>query len=320
MTQHKRRIARPKGLIVLAGGLTLALGLAGCSGGGGDPLASEAPSESAASGAAETIVVGSADFPESSTLAEIYAGALNGAGIPAETKLGIGSREVYLPALEDGSIDLIPEYTGALLVGVDPDTELVDAGEIVDALPGALPEGLVILEPSDAENKDAMVVTQATAEKYSLESIEDLAKVCDQLTLAAPAEFAERVQGLIGLKDKYGCEFKEFTPIGDSGGPLTVDALLKDDVQVADIYTTTPAIEENDLVVLEDPLQNWPAQQVVPLASSQTVSDQAVEVLNKVSAELTTEDLIDLNQAVSGDQKMDPSEAARMWLEEKGFI
>ncbi|MDN3482202.1 ABC transporter substrate-binding protein [Arthrobacter sp. APC 3897] len=319
MTQHKRRIARPRGLTVLAGGITLALGLAGCSGGGGDPLASESPSESAASGAAETIVVGSADFPESSTLAEIYAGALNGAGIPAETKLGIGSREVYLPALEDGSIDLIPEYSGALLVGVDPDTELVDAGEIVDALPDALPEGLVILEPSDAENKDAMVVTKATAEKYSLESIEDLAEVCDQLTLAAPAEFAERAQGLAGLKDKYGCEFKEFTPIGDSGGPLTVDALLKDDVQVADIYTTTPAIEENDLVVLEDPKQNWPAQQVVPLASSQAVNDQAAEVLNKVSAELTTEDLIELNQAVSGDQKMDPSEAARMWLEEKGF-
>ncbi len=319
MTQHKRRTARPKGLSVLAGGFTLALALAGCSGGCGDPLASESPSESAASGSGETIVVGSADFPESSTLAEIYAGALNGAGIDAETKLGIGSREVYLPALEDGSIDLIPEYTGALLVGVDPDTEIVDAGEIVDALPDALPEGLVILEPSDAENKDAMVVTKATAEKYSLESIEDLAEVCDELTLAAPAEFAERAQGLIGLKDKYGCEFKEFTPIGDSGGPLTVDALLKDEVQVADIYTTTPAIVENDLVVLEDPKQNWPAQQVVPLAS-QAVSDEAAEVLNKVSAELTTEDLIDLNQAVSGDQKMDPSEAARMWLEEKGFI
>ena len=112
MTQHKRRIARPKGLTVLAGGITLALGLAGCSGGGGDPLASESPSESAASGATETIVVGSADFPESSTLAEIYAGALNGAGIPAETKLGIGSREVYLPALEDGSPEVLTSQQG----------------------------------------------------------------------------------------------------------------------------------------------------------------------------------------------------------------
>ena len=319
MMQHKRRNSRPTGLTVLAGGFTLALALASCSGGGGDPLASESPSASAASGSTETIVVGSADFSESETLAEIYAGALNAAGIPAETKLSIGSREVYLPALEDGSIDLIPEYTGALLVGVDPTTDLVDAGDIVDALPDALPEGLVILNPSDAQNKDAMVVTKATAEKYSLESIEDLAKVCDQLTLAAPAEFAERAQGLTGLKDKYGCEFKEFTAIGDSGGPLTVDALLKDEVQVADIYTTTPAISENDLVVLADPLQNWPAQQVVPLASAQALSDEAVAVLNKVSAQLTTEDLIKLNQAVSGDQKLDPSEAAKTWLQDKGL-
>ena len=316
MKQHAPRKSRRKALTVLAGGLALAL--AGCSG-GGDPLQEESTAAASGSASGETLVVGSADFPESSTIAEIYAGALNAAGIPAETRLGIGSREVYIPALEDGSIDLIPEYTGALLVNVDPETELVDPGEIVDALGEKLPENLVVLEPSEAEDKDAMVVTAATAEKYQLTSIEDLAKVCGELTLGAPAEFAERTQGLAGLKDKYGCEFKEFTAIGDAGGPLTVDALLKGDIQVADIFTTTPAIEENGLVVLEDPKQNWPAQQVIPLVADDRVSDQAREVLDKVSAQLTTEDLISLNQAVSGDQKLDPSEAAKDWLEEKGL-
>ncbi|MCQ1994819.1 ABC transporter substrate-binding protein [Arthrobacter sp. zg-Y1171] len=314
--QHPRPNARRKALAVLAGGMALAL--AGCSG-GGDPLENETTAEASGSSTGQTLVVGSADFPESSTIAEIYAGALNAAGIEAETRLGIGSREVYIPALEDGSIDLIPEYTGALLVHADPETDLVDAGEIVDSLEEKLPENLVVLEPSDAEDKDAMVVTAATAEKYQLESIEDLAKVCGELTLGAPAEFAERTQGLAGLKEKYGCEFKEFTAIGDSGGPLTVDALLNDDVQVADIYTTTPAIEENGLVVLEDPKQNWPAQQVIPLIADDRVSDEARDVLNEVSAQLTTEDLIALNQAVSGDQKLDPADAAQDWLEEKGL-
>ncbi|MCQ1955194.1 ABC transporter substrate-binding protein [Arthrobacter sp. zg-Y826] len=314
--QHPRPNARRKALAVLAGGMALAL--AGCSG-GGDPLENETTAEASGSSTEQTLVVGSADFPESSTIAEIYAGALNAAGIEAETRLGIGSREVYVPALEDGSIDLIPEYTGALLVHADPETDLVDAGEIVDALGEKLPENLVVLEPSEAEDKDAMVVTAATAEKYQLESIEDLAKVCGELTLGAPAEFAERTQGLAGLKEKYGCEFKEFTAIGDSGGPLTVDALLNDDVQVADIYTTTPAIEENGLVVLEDPKQNWPAQQVIPLIADDRVSDEARDVLNEVSAQLTTEDLIALNQAVSGDQKLDPADAAQDWLEEKGL-
>ncbi|MCQ1999378.1 ABC transporter substrate-binding protein [Arthrobacter zhaoxinii] len=314
--QHPRPTARRKALAVLAGGMALAL--AGCSG-GGDPLENEATPEASGSSTEQTLVVGSADFPESSTIAEIYAGALNAAGIETETRLGIGSREVYIPALEDGSIDLIPEYTGALLVHADPETDLVDAGEIVDSLSEKLPENLVVLEPSEAEDKDAMVVTAATAEKYQLESIEDLAKVCGELTLGAPAEFAERTQGLAGLKEKYGCEFKEFTPIGDSGGPLTVDALLNDDVQVADIYTTTPAIEENGLVVLEDPKQNWPAQQVIPLIADDRVNDEARKVLDEVSAQLTTEDLIALNQAVSGDQKLDPAEAAQDWLEEKGL-
>ncbi|MDM7989935.1 ABC transporter substrate-binding protein [Arthrobacter sp. zg-Y877] len=315
MKHHARRSSR-QALAVLAGGMALAL--AGCSG-GGDPLENESAPEPSGSSTAQALVVGSADFPESSTIAEIYAGALNAAGIPAETRLGIGSREVYIPALEDGSIDLIPEYTGALLVEVDPETDLVEPGEIVDSLTEKLPENLVVLEPSEAQDKDAMVVTAATAEKYQLESIEDLAKVCGELTLGAPAEFAERTQGLAGLKEKYGCEFKEFTAIGDSGGPLTVDALLNNDVQVADIYTTTPAIEENGLVVLEDPKQNWPAQQVIPLIADDRVSDEAREVLDKVSAQLTTEDLIMLNQAVSGDQKLDPSEAAQDWLEEKGL-
>ncbi|MCC3272800.1 ABC transporter substrate-binding protein [Arthrobacter zhangbolii] len=316
MMQHASRNPRRKALAVLAGGMALAL--AGCSG-GGDPLENESAPAASGSSSEQTLVVGSADFPESSTIAEIYAGALNAAGVPAETRLGIGSREVYIPALEDGSIDLIPEYTGALLVEVDPETALVDPGEIVDALGEKLPENLVVLEPSDAQDKDAMVVTAATAEKYQLETVEDLAEVCGELTLGAPAEFAERTQGLAGLKEKYGCEFKEFTAIGDSGGPLTVDALINDDVQVADIYTTSPAIEENGLVVLEDPKQNWPAQQVIPLIADDRVSEEAREVLNSVSAQLTTEDLIALNQAVSGDQKLDPSEAAQDWLEEKGL-
>ena len=319
MMQHQRRNSRQKGLTVLAGGITLAFALAGCSGGGGDPLNAESPSDSGTDGAAETIVVGSADFAESTTIAEIYAGALNAAGIPAETKTGIGSRQVYLPALQDGSIDVIPDYTGNLLGEIDPENTVVDADEIVKALPDQLPEGLTILEPAEAEDKDAMVVTAATAEKYGLESIEDLAEVCDELVLGAPPEFAERPYGLDGLKEKYGCEFKTFTPIGDGGGELTVNALLNDEIQVADIYTTSPAIEENDLVVLEDPEQNWLAQQVVPLVVADAVSDEAADVLNRVSAELTTEDLISLNTAVSGDQKLDPKEAAEDWLAEKGL-
>jgi osmoprotectant transport system substrate-binding protein len=163
------------------------------------------------------------------------------------------------------------------------------------------------------------VVTAATAEEYGLTSITDLAEVCGELTLGAPAEFAERPYGLPGLKEKYGCEFKSFEPINDGGGAITLQALISDQIQVADIFTTTPSIEDNGLVVLEDPENNWLAQQVLPLVKEDRIDDAAAEALNRVSGMLTTEDLISLNRAVSGDRKQNPKDAAADWLREKGI-
>lgn len=302
----------------LAAGVGIALALSAC-GGGGDPLSG--PTTSAGSPAAGgSLVVGSADFPESQTLAEIYAGALNAAGITASTKPNIGSREIYFKAVQDGSVDVVPDYSGNLLSHVDPEAPEVSAEDVYKALPEKLPEGLGVLEPAKAENKDAMVVTKATAEKHQLTSIEDLAKVCKDFTIAAPATFETRPYGFPGLKKNYGCELKALKPFSDGGGNLTLQALLKDEVQVADIYTTTPSIADNDLVVLEDPKSNFKAQQVLPLYNSAKMTDKAKEALNAVSRILTTEDLINLNRAVSGDQKQSAKDAAAGWLKEKGIV
>jgi osmoprotectant transport system substrate-binding protein len=298
-----------------AAGLSVLLAATAC---GGSPLATT--SSSGGTAAAGSVVVGSANFPESATIAEIYAGALNAAGVTATTKLNIGAREVYVKAVEDGSIDVVPDYTGNLLGYLDPKTTATTPGEVVAALPIAMPSGLSILTAAAAVVKDAMVVTAETAAKYSLKSLEDLAKVCNKLTLGAPPEFQTRPYGLAGLKAKYNCVPAKFTPISDGGGPLTVKALLNNDVQVADIFTTSPAIPENKLVVLTDPKNNWLAQQVVPLVKTDKVTDAAKAALDRVSALLTTEDLIALNTEVSGAQKMDPKDAAAAWLKDKGII
>jgi osmoprotectant transport system substrate-binding protein len=317
MTHFMRTTPGRRAVLGLAAGFAAVAALTGC-GGGGNPLSSETTAAAASGSAGGSVVVGSADFPESATVAEIYAGALNAAGVTATTKLNIGAREIYVKAVQDGSIDLVPDYSGNLLGYLDPANTVSDAAGVMKALPAKLPSGLSVLEAAPAEDKDAMVVTKATAEKYSLKTIEDLAKVCDQLTLGAPPEFQERPYGLPGLKAKYNCVPK-FTPIGDSGGPLTLKALLNDEVQVADIYTTTPSIEDNDLVVLNDTKNNWAAQQVVPLVKTDKVSDTAKTALNNVSKQLTTEDLINLNRMVSGNQKMNPSDAAAQWLKDKGI-
>ena len=296
-------------------GAALLLGLTACEG-GGDPLAGDGGS---AESAVETVTVGSADFPENEILAQLYVGALESAGIQTETNLSIGSREAYVGAVQDGSIDVIPDYSGNLLLFADPQATASSAEEIMAALPEALPDDLIVLEPAQAQNKDTLVVTPETAQQYELESIADLADVCDQLVLAATPEFAERAYGLKGLEENYGCVPASFEPINDGGGPLTLQALLDGDVDVADIFSTTPSIAENDLVVLEDPENNFIAQQVVPLTAQDRLPQEAVDALDELSGKLTTEDLIGLNQQVSGENPISTADAAQQWLSANGY-
>ena len=203
---------------------------------------------------------------------------LNAAGVTATTKPNIGSREIYFKAVQDGSVDVVPDYSGNLLSHVDAQAAEVTPEDIFKALQGKLPQGLAVLDPSKAEDKDAMVVTKATAEKYQLKSIEDLAKVCKDLTMAAPATFETRSYGFPGLKTKTG-QLKALEPFSDGGNNLTLRLCLNDEVQVADILTTRPSIADNDLVVLEDPKNNFKAQQVLPLYNTAKVTDKAKEAL-----------------------------------------
>lgn len=132
------------------------------------------PTTTPATGA--TIKVGSANFPENVVLAQIYAEALKAAGATVTTQLNIGSRETYIPALEDGSIDLIPEYSGTLLQYFDKTATATSSDDVFAALPAALPATLTVLDQSEAQDADAVVVTKETADKYSLKTIADLAK------------------------------------------------------------------------------------------------------------------------------------------------
>lgn len=123
-----------------------------------------------------------------------------------------------------------------------------------------------------------------------------------------------------GLKKVYGVEDVDFTAISDSGGPATVKALKDGDVDVANIYSTTPSIAANDLVTLEDPENLIAAQNIVPLINEAKASDTVEDTLDAVSEQLTTEDLIELNGRVDGDEKADPAMVAKEWLQEKNLI
>lgn len=267
----------------------------------------------------DAVVVGSFAFPESEILAEIYYQALDAEGIDVEKSFNIGPRQATIPALQDGSIDLIPEYNGNLLAYYNPDytertTEEVD-GALGDAVSA---DELRVLESAEAEDKDAYVVTRETAEANDLTEIGDLSALGD-FQLGANPQFGELGYGIPGLEEVYGVTGAELRPIEDFGGPDTVAALVDGTVQVADIYTTSPALVAEDLVVLEDPENLISSQNIIPLIADSAFTDEIAEVLNAISAALTTDDLIALRDRVEGDEKASAADAAADWLEEKGL-
>ncbi len=273
------------------------------------------------SGDLKSIKVGSADFTESKIIAEIYAQALEANGFTVSRQFGIGSRETYIPAVQDHSIDLIPEYTGNLLQYFDAKSAATTPDAVLLALFQALPGDLSILTPAPAEDKDTLAVSEATAQRWNLKSIADLAQRSAEVKVGAPSEFQTRQTGLVGLKEKYGLDIApaNFVAISDGGGPATVQALTGGTVTAANIFSTSPAIEQSKLVVLEDPKNVFLAANVVPLVASQKMSTDLKTVLDAVSAKLTTEALIQMNTAVEGNKGIDPDEAAGKWIADNGF-
>ena len=269
----------------------------------------------------KSIVVGSGDFPESEIVAEIYAEALQANGFEIGRRMGIGSRETYVPALKDHSIDLVPEYIGNLLLYFAPDSTATMLDDVELELYKKLPGDLSVLTPSPASDTDTVTVTGGTAGDWNLKTIGDLAAHSPDVRFGAPSAFETRPSGLPGLRQKYGLNIApgNFVAINDGGGAVTVRALVEGKVTAANIFSTSPAMLQNHLVALEDPQHNFLAGNIVPLVNSQKKSDHLKDVLDAVSAKLTTAGLAGLNAAVSGNSGIDPDQAARNWVRDNGF-
>lgn len=303
----------------LAAGTTALVAACGSSSGSSNPLASgsSAPASSAGSSASSTVVIGSANFPENEVLADIYAGALKAKGVNVQTKLNIGSREVIYKLIQSGQLTVLPEYNGALLDFLDAKSPANTTSEVDQALASKLPATLKVLDPAQAEDKDGITVTQATASKYSLKSIGDLAPVASKLVIGGPPEFRTRQQGIVGLKNLYGLTFKAFKPL-DTGGPVTIAALKGGQVDVADVFTTDPSITQDHFVTLADPKNLYSAENVIPLVYSPGVNQTIIDALNAVSAKLDTATLLKLDTEVQAEKK-DATAVAQEFLTNAGL-
>ncbi|WJY67702.1 ABC transporter substrate-binding protein [Corynebacterium auris] len=293
---------------------TLTLSACGTS----DPFAEQGPAPADPAGA-ETVVIGTANFPESEIIGRIWAEALRQEGFEVTMTSGIGSREVYLGALQEGNINVVPEYSGNLAQFYGELPEGADESDVDKALGESLPAGLEVGDFSEAESKDAYRVTRELAEQYGLETIADLDKL-DSIVIAAPPEFTERPYGPQGLSSVYGIDPAkvEVNPISDGGGPLTVQALIGGAANVANIFTTSPALLEDgseaDLVILEDTERLIPPQNVLPVFAANSLPEGALDVINAANAVLTTEDLEAMNLRNVGNERAEPEEIARDWV------
>lgn len=300
-----RRIIRSR--VIGATFVALALVAAAC--GSGDDSDTEGP----------TIVVGSTNFGEQEIVGEIYAQALENAGYPVDTRFQLGTREVVNPALKSGEIDLMVEYTGTLLT-FEGGTASTDSdathSDLVDVMAD---QGITVLDYTPGQDRNGFVVTPEVAAELNLETISDLAEYNGTLVLGGPPECPDREFCLIGLQDVYGLEFASFQPL-DTGGPLTVAALDGGEIDVGTMFTSQGIIAEKGYVLLEDDQSLQPADNLVPIVRTAVIDeydDALTELLNDISAEITTAELSELN--LRFDQGEDADTLASEWLADNGF-
>jgi osmoprotectant transport system substrate-binding protein len=304
---------------VLGAVLLALLLIASACGSGGDDDGNGGGGGAGGEGEAKgSIAVGSDAFPEAQIVGEMYALVLEQEGYEVERQLDIDSREVRLPAMESGEIEVAPEYLASLLSVLDPKaTGSTDPAAVTEDLQPLLEEkGLEILPYSEAVDTNAFVVTQETADEFGLSKVSDLAGVAGDMTLGAPAECPKRPYCIPGLKDVYGIEFGDYRPL--EYGAATAQALSAGAIQVALLFSTDPLIEENDFVLLEDDKNLQSADNIAPLATQEVASD-VEPVLQPVTDALTTDKVTELNKRVAVDQE-DPADVARDFLEQEGIL
>jgi osmoprotectant transport system substrate-binding protein len=269
------------------------------------------------------VVVGAFDFTESVLLANLYVEALVAHGISARLAGSTGPREFLEPALEQGNVDILPEYLGTAVTFLQRSSSVTPEGapathELLTSLFSE--RGIDVLSYAPAENRNEIVVTRAFAEDNQIRNISDLYPLANRLIFGGPPECEDRPLCLIGLRGLYGLEFKEVRSL-DSGGPFTAAALAAGEVDVALLFTTDPAIDVEEFVVLKDDLNLQPPENIVPVVRRAVLRqhDALGGVLDRVSQHLTSKDLRALNRDIAGDVGL-ASFVTRKWLADEDLI
>jgi osmoprotectant transport system substrate-binding protein len=262
------------------------------------------------------ITVTSFDFPESETLAELYGQLLRQHGYPVEVVARLGPREIVQPALEQGRVDLVLGYLGSTLNFLyEKRVATADPRATHARLTRALTSrGISVLAFAKAEDRNGFVVTGDLARQRQLERISDLAPIARQLTFGGPPECPDRPLCLKGLQDVYGLQFARFEAMPSR--TTTADALETGEIDLGMLETTNGNLADRDLVQLNDDRRLQPAENIAPMMRTETADaygSRLVRVINNLTAQLNTRDLIQMNQRVEL-EGVKPAAVAADWL------
>jgi osmoprotectant transport system substrate-binding protein len=310
-----RRPGRPRWPTVLLACSLLAALLAGCQHGAGPAGPARAR--------AGPVVVASFNFPESEVLAAIYGLALRHAGIPVRLQLNLGPRELVEPALEQGLVDLVPEYLGTALASIEPhpSVTMTDPVAVRAALARTFAAwNVAVLTPAPAQDQNGVAVTHATAARLHLRTVSDLRRTAGGLSLGGPPECPSRPYCLPGLRSAYGLRFARFLAFGTE--PQRVTALRYGVVSAAVLFTTDGNLADGSLVLLTDNRHLQPAENVVPVVTAPALARYGARLtraVNAVSAQLTSAGLLFLNWRIEVAGHSVLAEA-RAWLERHGIL
>ena len=323
---------RPRLLLISAA--LAALALTAC-GDGASPAASRITADPSAAagnalptqGGSGAIVIASANFPENQILAEVYRQALATAGYEATVK-PLTTRPNIVAALASDDVQVEPDYIGSLTEFLNKEKNGPSAPRVANgnlaattakARELAAGKGLEVLTPSPAQDQNAFAVTRAFSEQNKVTKLSDLTAYKGPLVLGGTPECKTYSLCQPGLEKTYGLTFTGFEQT-DLGGTLSVSKLKSGKVTLGEFLSSDGGVKANDFVVLEDDKMLQSVDNVVPVLSKRVAGDKLlVGVLDKVSAAMSTGDLIALNASVSIDRKL-PAQAAKDFLVAKGLV
>lgn len=259
--------------------------------------------------------VGSKNFTESFVIAEIYAQALEAAGMHVDRLFNLGSTQIAIAAMRRGNIDLYPEYTGTALIDVLHLPPISSSHAAFEVVARAFKQryDIVWLAPSPMNDSQALATTRAVASRYGLATLSDCARAAGRLRLATIQEFLARPDGLPGLARYYGgFQFREVRTYDIA---LKYRALLEGAADVASAFSTDGAIATDELVVLRDDRHFWSAYNVAPVVRAQTLAARPniATVLDAVSPRITDRAAQMMNAQVEHSQA-DPADVAAQFL------